>query len=1166
MNNTQDRYDSMSWKEFEDFVIALLARIYASDNLNVVKTPYQNDGGKDGYGSLSIGPTKEACGHDLSIVMRLWAEVKKRSSSNVDIGDIGGHIILAIENPDKVNTIIFITNRQFTERAEKLCKQIGNRLGLAVKFIDGGQLHKLESSYTTNASLPSSSNDEPGIQSQASESKPHQATELTIRYGFTSSALGVLDDFDVDMHVDSGEIFYWACDVEGSSRGVPIVIEAKKPNMPDLRCVFLTPNKVQIDDIDTQLRIAAAVWSDRNICLSSTFMQPQINSQERSNKENISYGKGALHVRTSILSPMIPESRQKIINAAKEEYSDITKNGGTSCLLIEAVAGVGKSFLLQRIRHEYLGSCGFEIYLDGAVDVGIERVVQSILQQTFPLPSELVTTVPEDVIKIWLARAGHAETPSTQALSFSEVFASGSLPGREQEVLELVASSLINASVRAPVVMTFEDLHKTTPGVYDFLQRLLGILASRRRGRVFIVLTTRPRKENLTRTNQGDMLQDFGSSRARIQFHRIESFSKPEAHALLEQSLRGLTKTEADMIVSQVGTSPFALREALQYLRTDGTIDISPDGLFFLANPDGIRNAAKSGYLLTATKERISWLSIQIGDWFNQFIRAGACLGKQFSIADAISVTDKSDDGDLRRVIDLCFDYNVLSPIRRGGNHEGVDIAFDHDLVRNSVLLDAGEKKVRFISGQLLSTLTDVPVSRRKMLLEYLADDAEACLKTTSTLLRNAKERKSHNEAVQFAFIKATILIATGGIESKTDFLQPYLERFDDALTIIPAPELATRPSSGMMIEGMRDALLEMEQVGMLESEVAARLITIAQIHAGYKEDNIARSDFCYFDGRRLFGMNQYQKAYAAFLEAERIWPNGIESRAPELSRVRIRQAICERHLGDLNAARSTMKRALQFRLHQGSADWRLFQDVVANLGAFYMYENQKQAARCWSKGLRVARLEGNVDKVAHFLNDLGHLCLMERKYDESQSFIRQAEAVIEKHGLYKEQLRSNILSACIFLSLGRLKAAHHALSLAEDIALSHGDLRRLWRVRANLATWAELRGHPADAVIYDLQALTHMPIQTEYDGTGTIGGRGNRVTGALMNIVHRFKLMPKQYTAVKDKIDEQIWESMIALFATLTAQPDTVTFAGGIGCLYQPVGDGCASRFLITE
>lgn len=1167
MNNTLDRYDSMPWKEFEDFVIALLARIYASDKLHVVKTPYQNDGGKDGHGSLSIGPTKEASGHDLSIVMRLWAEVKKRTSSNVDIDDIGGHIILAIENPDKVNAIIFITNRQFTERAEKLCRQIGNRLGLAVKFIDGGQLRKLERSYATDASFPSTNNEEHETNSNVSYLKQQDTTNFTIKYGFTSSARGVLDDFNVDMHIESGEISYWACDIEGKSRGEPIVIEVK-PNSLEMHFVFLTPHKIQLDDIDTKMRIVAAVWCDRNICLSPTFLQPQVYSRNKINEENISYGKGALHVRTSILSPMIPASRQKVINSAKKEYIDITKNGGTSCLLIEAVAGAGKTFLLQRIRHEYLGCCGLEIYLDGAVDIGIERVVQSILQQTFPLPCELVTTVSEDVIKEWLARAGHAENPSSPAFSFSDIFANGSLPGREQEVLELVASALINASVNAPVVMTFEDLHKTTPGVYDFLQRLLGVLASRRRGHIFMVLTTRPRKANINQTsqNEGDMLQDFGSSKARIQFHRIESFSRPEAHALLEQSLRGITKIEAEMVVSQVGTSPFSLREALQYLRIDGTIDLSPDGLFFLANSDGIRNAIKSDALLTATSKRISWLSAQIGNWFERFLLAGSCLGKQFSIADAISVTGKPEDIDLMHVINMCFDHNVLSPIRIGAQHDGADISFDHDLVRNSILLDAGEKKVRFISGQLLSTLTEVPVARRKMLLEYLADDAEACLKTTSTLLQNAKERKSHNEAVQFAFLKASLLIATGGIESKVDFLRPYLERFDEALAVTPVPELTTKPSSDMMIEGMRDLLLEMEHVGMLESDVGARLITIAQMYAGYKPDNVARSDFCYFDGRRLFGMNQYQKAYTAFLEAERIWPNGIESRAPELSRVRIRQAICERHLGDLNAARDTMKRALQHRLHQGGADWELFQAVVSNLGAFYMYENQKQAARCWSKGLRVARLAGHVDKVAHFLNDLGHLSLMERKYDESQLFIHQAEAVIEKHGLHKEQLRSNILTACTFLSLGRLESAHHALSLAEDIALSHGDLRRLWRVRANLATWAELSGHPEDAVIYDLQALTHMPIRAEYDGTGTIGGRGNRVTGSLMNIVHRFKLMPKQYIAVKDKIDEQTWESMNSLFAILIALPNPVTFAGGIGCLYQPVGDGCISRFLITE
>ena len=197
MKKSHDHYELMSWKTFEDFVIDLLTRIYAPDGLRVLKTPYQNDGGRDGCGSLSIGPTQEVGGQDLSMVMRLWAEVKKRSSSNVDIDDLGGHIILALENPDKVNKIIFVTNRRFTERAEKLCNQIGNRLGLGVAFIDGGRLRELENRYASNAHPSVPVNDECKIQAPTLGHKQQPASKLTLRCGFTSSFEGLLDNLDV---------------------------------------------------------------------------------------------------------------------------------------------------------------------------------------------------------------------------------------------------------------------------------------------------------------------------------------------------------------------------------------------------------------------------------------------------------------------------------------------------------------------------------------------------------------------------------------------------------------------------------------------------------------------------------------------------------------------------------------------------------------------------------------------------------------------------------------------------------------------------------------------------------------------------------------------------------------------------------------------------------
>lgn len=1162
VRDTDDRYELMSWKVFEDHVVGLLGRIYSTYGFRVVKTPYQNDGGKDGYGSLQIGPVQSIAGQDLSIITCLWAEVKKRSSSKVDLDDLGGHLILALDQ--KVNKIIFVTNSRFSARARRLCALTGDRLNLGVTFIDGHSLRELEILYadTAVATPPVDVNDL--VEPQALSTKIETSSEnLTIRCGFVSSRDGDLDRLHAEMYVDVGEISYWVCEIDGSANETFIEVDTI-PSNDKLRCVFLTARQLKIEGVETHQRITVAIWSDHPAQLPPSVLRVHVNAPEGRNPTKIVYGPGALHIRATVLSSMIPASRQEIISSAGREYRRIAGEGGISWFLLEAVAGAGKSFLLQRLRQEFLRQGVREIRLDGADDVGIDRVVQSILLQTFPLPSELVPSIPPDVLSVWLDQASHADDRQAAITTLPPLLAGIGKPGKDQAVVELVASTLINASVTNPVVVTFEDLHKANAAVFDFLQRLSGVLASRRKGKIFVILTTRPAAIDQGGNDFAGTLQDLGSSQARVEFHRLVSLSWSETLSLLEDSMRGITKTEAELIVEQVGSNPFALREALQYLRTDGTIDLSPDGLFYVAAPEGIRKAARMGVLLTATSNRLRWLAEQIGEWFDKFILVGACLGKSFSIADALTGIGRAADENIERVVDLCFDYDVLTPHRENAGQERVDIAFDHDLVRNAVLLQAGEKKIRFSAQRLLITLMPSLRDQQRMLLYYLAGAAESCMLIADKLLLDARIRMNRVEAVQFAFLRVALLIAADSTTGKSNFLLPQLDRIDEALALVPVPELPSRPFPVVVANGLEDLLAEMEHVGMLENEISARLLTLAQMYAGYARDNVASSKFRYYEGRRLFGMNLYAEAYEAFLDAERIWPKGIESRAPELSRVRLRQAICERHLGNLEGARRTMKRALRLR---PGPDWKLFESVVANLGAFYMYEDQKQAATYWSKGLRVARLAGHVDEVAHFLNDLAHIALMECRYGAALDTLNQAGAVIEKHGLRKEQLRSNILTACIFLCLDRLAPARHALSQAEDLALSHGDLRRLWRVRANMATWAEISSRPEEAVIYDLQALVHMPILTEFDGTGTIGGRGNRVTGALMNLVHRHNAMPERYAGVKDRIGEQTWSTMMVLAAELAvAQQIPKTFAGGIGCLCQPVGNGAVTRFLITE
>lgn len=1141
-------YSSMSWKDFEDHVISILAYLYSRDDFQIVKTPYQNDGGRDGQGSLVIGPRSQELGIDFSIVASIWAEVKKRSSSSVDIDDIGGHLLLALDQ--KINKLIFVTNSTFSNRARVLCLRIADRLNMGVVFIDGAKLAELEAhlkGQATGTAGISYRNELHGTLQQTTS-----GPALRIRFGFASTLDGPLDDIDIDLDLDVGEVAYWICEVDGSV-ATPGYVEIALSPEDGLQCAVLSPRRVNLDRIAIHQRITAAVWADAAGRYTPDSLSVTTQVADHTGLDMVK-GAGSLQFRNSVLRPTVPVSRQAILDAIGAEYRRIVDNGGIACISIEAIGGAGKTFLLNRLRQAFMASERVrEIHLDGARGMGLDAVVAALLHQILPLPGEVMSNLREEVIADWLTKSGASGRMAGPAAILSSILAGGGISSEDQDVIECLASVLISSSVTFPMIITFEDLHKTSPAVFDFIHRMVGAIAVRRKGRIMVVLTTRPDHPGIT--------ADTGANGpARIVRFRLDALSRDEASNMLQASLRGIAPKEVEALLEHVGSSPFALREALQFLRTNGAIAVSPDGLYFLAQQEKLRTAISAGTLRSATQERLRWLVDQVGDEFASFLLAGACLGKQFNVEHSLAATGAATPLTFDRAVALCFDYDVLKPVP--GQGEG-EIAFDHDLVRNAILEAAGAKSIARISGKLLDARPGI-VGYPSAILSYLAGRADVCIAAAAHLLAEAKANKNRLEAVQFALLRAVPLIASDTIAQKMDFLRPHVEVIDEALGYVAAPRLASRPSPRQMISAFRNLLGEMEKVGMLEGELAKRIITLAQMHAGYATDNCALSEFVYFEGRRLFGTNHYAEAYQQFLEAEKIWPRGTESRSAELAPIRLRQAICERHLGDMAKARATMERALRLRCR---ADWQLFESVVANLGAFSMYEDQNRAAAYWSKGLRVARLCGHVEQTAHFLNDLAHISLMQRDYSTALSRLGEAEQVIESHGLRKELTRTNILRGCIFLCLDRLAPADYALLVAEDAALANSDLRRLWRIRANMATLAELRGQPEDAVIRDLQSLSHMPISAEFDGSGTIGGRANRTTGALINIIQRAMAMPDRYDAVREKLGADIWRASTVLAAELAhAGADNRRFAGGIACLCHPVGSGSVARFLITE
>lgn len=484
--------------------------------------------------------------------------------------------------------------------------------------------------------------------------------------------------------------------------------------------------------------------------------------------------------------------------------------------------------------------------------------------------------------------------------------------------------------------------------------------------------------------------------------------------------------------------------------------------------------------------------------------------------------------------------------------------------MRMAILKDVGSFEIRSIAQRLIDEITIPKEDDLLFRLSYIAGRAGQCCEAVESLVEKATKERRYMEALEYSLAKAAIVLNSGDMFRKGNFLRSYLKRIDESLGIVPIPKNREAASDHTQMETLALALEQIGKVGTFDDELSSRLITIGMMNAEKYPTTHHKSLFTFFEGRLRFGQSQYDKAIALFESAEQSWPTGKDARSKLLSRIRLRIAICERHLGRVEDARLTMHRALRFR---DGVDWGLFEQVSANLGAFYMYENQQAAKRYWSKGLRAATRTDDKHQIAHFLNDLGHIEIMLDNYGTAETKVAEAAAVADKHGVLKESIRSNIFYGCIGMARNKLEFATTAFRAAEADAFSQHNLRRLWRIRANLATVAELQGNMEEAFVKDWQSLAQMPISNEMVRISTGLKKRSRVSGALVNIVFRYHQVPELYAPIRSKLDENVWEYATRLHQRLVNDPtDQGKVMGSVMCLYKPISDSGERRFLLTE
>ena len=641
----------MTWKEFETFVIDLLNSLYHGQGISIVKTPYQGDGGKDGYANLIIGPKDEEA---LAFMYRLWIEVKKRQVDALDEGDIGGHMILALD--ELVNKLIFVTNTRFTERVVTKCKRVGRRYNLAVAFIDGHELLRLKQCVNGSMDVESHNGREgdSGRNDLLADSLTRVDTRLDFRAGFVRNLEEELPSRPLDLSVDVGEVAYWLMEIEGYLDGPERFarIESVCRSGCNMCAVPVSAPVISISSIDSFQRLAFAVWaSDVAGTYSASDMGITFGSDALNWQHLVESHGGRLSVRSPVLLPTLPPERARLVNDVSRAVTGVAERGNIHCEILEAEGGCGKSFITQHLRHHWLQHGVREIRLDGSIHSRVPRIVRSILRQALPLDEFPVSDASAEAVVEWCKRGG---VPGKLAKQIAGRL--GTALGRQQfglsdeEAAMLMGRVLAAVSGTRTVVVLFEDLHKVTAAGLQLLQDSLGFLYANRQGNVAFVLTTRPfaSEGNMTFREQWRKQLISLYSDSRVVTRRVKPLTSEDAKELLLSSIQSLRPYEANEIIQQVGTNPFFLKEAVLLLKGIGAVEFSSSLGHFVTDYALVRREIDLETLKEATKNRISHIVSEVGSWLEDFLVAAACLGDAFASELCLSVANDGLQDDIK--------------------------------------------------------------------------------------------------------------------------------------------------------------------------------------------------------------------------------------------------------------------------------------------------------------------------------------------------------------------------------------------------------------------------------------------------------------------------------------------------------------------------------------
>ncbi|MBF0383483.1 MAG: hypothetical protein HQL69_20885 [Magnetococcales bacterium] len=887
---------------------------------------------------------------------------------------------------------------------------------------------------------------------------------------------------------------------------------------------------------------------------------------------------------------------------------------------IVAVAGYGKSFLVKQLRHHAIkrsvkiSKVILPITIDCKYVDGPSRFVSILLSHLFlssPDSNELLSTEHWRIILMKVLGLS-----SETAKHFMDWIQSGDDVAQfrqisSNEIARIVALMLREVSQKRKIFLAIEDMHKVDHVTFKMLLSIRNHLSSSSDSRIFFILTSRwgqhsPIRRNLQnkktvyKNQDGSWADTLGSMIDEVDINAnifLDLFTFEETVSLLQSTVDGLRADQAERIIAQVGTSPFNLKETLLFLEeSDQTIVRRQDcSGYRLKYGEQLDRKIQCAELEHTTEERLQ-LAKDYSEAVADLLDYGACLGIQFNAGRLDQILAKHETADLDDAFAYCERFDILKePSFKPDFYE-----FSHDLLRDKIVDLLPSRKQRRIATQLLEEeIYSTQLEQAELC--YQASQLQVQIAITSELIEN------HDLPARTRLVASLLQILA--LDNRTEWnllsdimllnwntaVRPQKRHRTTSVAIMPDQHEVLLASYASAIRTMRGIT---SSSNMLWERLASAGALLAREMKAHTQLNL----FNYYTACHWYDAMQFQRAMTMFeqVEASEHVLNFYHSEygkqsnildkllASDLSKEEIdcwvseegkwipgqqsenqRQdnllylSFCHRHLANPESCLTYMKQALQ---QHKPGQWRVIGQALANTGALYLHSDLQMTRKFWQRGLDVMTCCGHHPYLIEFTINLAHLHILDNRFREAEQLLDEGELQAKKHGLSGQEIRASIHRGCLALKQEQFTNAIQSFEQALDEAITHHYERRLWRIRANLATLHEAVGDMDEAFWFDMVAVAKMAPITAIEDTGNgqqrLLWRITRASCALGNIGLRQMAYPTLYDTITQTMTPEQNE-VCQLIAQAVAHDKLETIGGLAHFLTEIKG---RKRFLITD